>query len=498
MIFPDFSDFSTISDTTRMTWESEISLRNKYRNYFDGGIFEQKIPSENGIIEEDAPLLYPVGLNLVKMLCVAQTDSLFGEWEDTIVTLDQNDDEKLDNATTEAIKILNQVLEGSSINTLLWELDLDRNVYGGGVMKIAPAINERGRVRWYHIPLDSFCPIFDPDDANELLEVYVVTQMTNEQAAQKYGIVGTGAIVQRVEHWTRQYYDCWINGQKISEYSGVNPWGFIPYVYIPRIRTHSWFGDALTADLMDAQDELNIRMADLGDAITYNSHPTRWGRDMSKGFTGKNFEVGVNTLWDLGRSMGERKPEVGMLEAKNPLPAGVFEYLKFVYDWARTSVSSPPIAFGEDNGGGQRSGATLEIRMWPLLKAVRRSRSYMLEGINRAIRMTALMYKQKAFNDILPTPVKAMLDGKVVPHMASIMPKDHAAVVDEVTKLMSTTPRTISLPMAIKQLGRGAGEVQRIREMIEDEILCPKAPEPVKADPLNKPAKVEPKKSEAE
>ena len=56
--------------------------------------------------------------------------------------------------------------------------------------------------------------------------------------------------------------------------------------------------------------------------------------------------------------------------------------------------------------------------------------------------------------------------------MAEILPKDHQATVDEVVKLFSTNPPSISLETSQKILGRGVGEVDRIMEMISnDEIM---------------------------
>ena len=48
-------------------------------------IFKEKVPVESDI-EGDPPLMFPVGLNLVKMLCLAQADTLFGEWEDRVLS----------------------------------------------------------------------------------------------------------------------------------------------------------------------------------------------------------------------------------------------------------------------------------------------------------------------------------------------------------------------------------------------------------------------------
>ena len=160
-----------------------------------------------------------------------------------------------------------------------------------------------------------------------------------------------------------------------------------------------------------------------------------------------------------------------MLEAKAAVGQGSNEYINFVYDWTRTSVFSPPIAFGDDNGGGQRSGATLEIRMWPLIKSIRRSRSYLHAAFARALRISAVILKQKQYSDIKSRAVNSLLEGKIVPRFAEVMPRDQQAIVDEVVKLLSTTPPSISLETAQTILGRGPAEVSRITKMLENTKL---------------------------
>ena len=212
-----------------------------------------------------------------------------------------------------------------------------------------------------------------------------------------------------------------------------------------------------------------MRLADLGDAINYNAHPIRWGFNLPRSFDSNNFPIGPEAFWDLGRVLGNNpEPTVGLLEAKNPVPEPAFKFVEFIYDWSRTSAFAPPIAFGEDTGGGQRSGRTLEIRMWPLLRATRRSRGYMANGLKRIMAISARILEQKQFPNISQHELARSVDGTVVPDFWPLMPKDQAATVDEVVKLLSTVPPAISLVTAQVLLGRGPAEVERIMEMIED------------------------------
>jgi hypothetical protein len=470
--WPEWSDLGDISGTQKNAWEYQAMRRQEYDKYFSGDIFNERVPLEAGIdTTEDPPLLYPIGVNLVKLLALAQADSLFGEWEEDIIRFRVRQDEEESLSAENTIELWAQILSDNNAQALFHECAVDREVYGGSAIKVAPHLSWPGHIRLSRINLNSFFPIWDPDDPDTLLEVYVATSMTREQCKAKYGFdPGPNRDeVWRVEHWTPQIYENKIDNRRIDQYSGVNPWGIVPFAYIPRVRTQAFWGDAITPDLMPVQDELNMRLADLGDAINYNSHPIRWGYNLPRTFNSANFPIGPESFWDLGRVLGNNpEPTVGLLEANTPVPEPAFKFVEFIYDWSRTSAFAPPIAFGEDQGGGQRSGRTLEIRMWPLLRATRRSRGYMANGLRRIMHIAAAILQQKNFSTISQWTIEKSIDGTVVPDFWPLMPKDQVAIVDEVVKLLSTSPPAISLETAQTLLGRGPAEVKRILEMIKD------------------------------
>ena len=473
--WPEWSDLGDISGVQQNTWEYHASLRQRYAQYFTGAIFEERVPLEAGIdTSEPTPLLYPVGVNLVKLLAFAQADSLFGEWEEDIIRFRIRQDEDESKSGTEAIKLWSQILTDNNAQSMLHQCAVDREVYGGTAIKVAPDLLYPGHIRLSRIQLNSFFPIWDPDDPDILLEVYVSTKMTREQCKAKYGFdPGPDKDeVWRVEHWTPTIYENRVDDRRIEEFSGINPFGVVPFVYIPRLRSDTYWGDAITPEIMPVQDELNMRLADLGDAINYNSHPIRYGFNLPRSFNSTNFPIGPESFWDLGRVMGNSQPPtVGLLEAQNPVPEPAFKFVEFIYDWSRTSAFAPPIAFGEDQGGGQRSGRTLEIRMWPLLRATRRSRGYMAHGLKRIMSIAAAILAQKQFPNISGWDIIRSTDGTVVPDFWPLMPKDQEALVDEVVQLMSTSPPSISLETAQVMLGRGPAEVKRIMEMIADPVM---------------------------
>jgi hypothetical protein len=482
----EFTDlgFANISPNVRATWMAVRMDHARAVQYYNGLVFEKKIDIEGGD-PANSPLMYPVQLNLVKMLINAMTDSFIGEMEDTddAVMFSPAPDVPSTDKVKKTMAFCSDIVRQSHGQQWLWECGFDRNLYGGCAVRVLPAFNLSSRVRWQRIPIDAFYPIFDPEDPNKVIECYISNYLFPEQARQKYGWTGetTAGYVKRTEHWTRSEYHTYIDDKEVSNYSGVNPWGVVPFVYIPSKRSTTIFGESLAKDLYAPQDEINMRIADAGEALNYNMHPTRWGMNLPNSFKAKNFPVAADAMWDLGRSTNkDMKPEVGILEVKQSVPPELFNYVKFLYDWSRTAAGTPPIAYGEDNGGGQRSGATLEIRLWPLLKTMRTSRSYFADGIRQLMDITGTVLKQKKFDDIPAYMPEMMSNGEVSPRFHRIMPRDQAAAVDEVVKLMSVkSGPQISMETAQEVLGRSTAEVTRIlayMDYLEDENLFPYDP----------------------
>jgi hypothetical protein len=474
IFFPDWADLgiSHIDNATQNTWQTELSRASKAFYYWSGFIFKEKVTDED-LELEDAPLLYPIGVNLVKMLALAHADATFGEFDELPVTFAERKDQNNTPGAKEGIELISNVMLHSSASQMLWEGELERQVFGGTAYKVSPDLSmPGGGVRWSRVQKGSFFPIWDPEDPDRLLEVYTIDQINGRQASLKYGYETTRDWVNRVERWGLNSHETILDQEVQSGHSGSNPWGVIPFVYLPRYRLGNWFGDSLTDDLTDVQNELNMRLGDIGEAINYNAHPIKYGTNLPNDFTADNYPLGPNAMWDLGRALGNSPPPtVGVLEPKNPIPVGSFPYVEFLYDWARTSTFAPPIAFGEDNGGGQRSGATLEIRLWPMLKAIARSRAYHASGMRRMANITGLIYKQKNYRDVPAKAIDCLIEGGIGPRYARVLPRDQAAIVDEVVKLLSTSPPSVSLETAQVMLGRGSSEVARIIEMVQNDEL---------------------------
>jgi hypothetical protein len=462
---PDWaSDFGEKPDqTTQNIWSNRLAEYEHNRYYFDGDVFDERWTVE--VTEEGgrAPLKYPAGLNIVKMMCLAQADSFYGEWEDTPFLYGVRNDMEVTATDREGMKLAAQILSDNAPSSLFWEAELHRNLYGGAVIKATGDNTKEAKIGWQEIPIESFYPVWNPTDKDDLLKVTYITYITKEQAKLRFGFEkkagGSDDVVVYREEWTKDKYDTYLDKQRISQYSGINPYGLVPFVYIPRFRSTDWYGDSLPASIIPTQDEINIQTSNIGDGLTYNTHPIRWGYNLPQGFRP---DTGPDAFLDLGKSIGGNPPTLGVLETEHAIRPEAMNYINFLYDWTRVSEFAPPVVFGEDSSGSQRSGITLEIRMWPLLKAIRRSRTYHTTGIVKLLKLSSAILSQKGIEGIPTRAIASIGTGRIVPKYFPLLPRDIAAAVDQVVKLRSLQVPGISLETSQSVLGRGSGEVDRI------------------------------------
>lgn len=477
MDFPDWSDLSDRTDRASLDiWEAELSRLHQYEHYYSGRVFEEYIEKEHPT-DPDVPL-FPAGINIVKSICIALTDAMFGEWPDKPVQFASTATEGLSADDIKAIEVLEGIIAESGIQ-FLWEAELDRNKFGGCALRVDPDKSLKYKLRWSRVQRQCFFPIWDPERPDELLEVFTLTGMSPAQIKAKFGVESQTSL-NYIEHWTLERKETWLGRQRLT--SEANPYGVVPFVYIPRLRSANWWGDSVTEDIIAMQDEMNMRVADIGDSSSANAHPIIWGKNLPKGFDRANFPRGADKLWDLGRNVNGLEPEVGVVEPKTSVISHTFEHVRFLLRMARDMAQTPAIVYGDDDGGGQRSGDTLEIRMRSLLAAVKRSRAYMTSGLRRMIRITAAIYAQKNYSEIPSRAVAHM--ARLTPAYAEVLPRRQPEIVDEVVKLLSTDPPTISLETAVRLLGRNVSEIELIKKMIADEDIW-KRPVGQKAQELN-------------
>ena len=286
VFFPDWSDLgSDLPDRQRDSFDAELGRMAKYDVYFSGHIFKETVDEIDP--GADVPLMYPVGLNLVKMMVLAHADTTYGEYDRDPLVFSTRDQLEATSNDKDAASIMSSIMQGSQAASLLWETEVERNLYGGGAIKISASLQSRTGVRWSRIPKSQFFPIWDSANPDRFLKVFVFSYMSKEQAALKYKLTIDDEFASYVEEWTSAYYKVTIDGREVD--GGINGYGVVPFIYIPRYRLDYWYGESLAEDVMRPQDEINMRIGDVGEAINYNSHPIRWGRNLPGDFNMENY-----------------------------------------------------------------------------------------------------------------------------------------------------------------------------------------------------------------
>jgi hypothetical protein len=458
------SDFDPqASPRANAEWASMLATYSEAQSYFYGDIFNKRVDPRSS----DSPLMYPLKLNLVRMMCLTQASALWGQWEDELLTFQcnpENESKSAKDRAEQARTLISETYEASGGQILLYEGGLSQQVYGGTFFRAAidPTMPHGVRidklmpynvfVRWNPITLT-------------ILEAFIAIPVDKAEAALAYNfkVDSLPDEVIYLEHWTAGHYETSIGGHVLSEYSGANPWGFVPIVYIPRVRAEGFYGLTLFEDIKGVQDELNSRLADVGDNINNSSHPIRWIKNY-RGDTNK-LVMGADALWNLGQGVpGGNDPEVGVLDAQ-PEPASTFNFINFLLDMTRQSAFTSPIAFGQDEGS-QRSGVTLTLRLWPLLQQVKTTRIYWRTQLASLHRMILAMATHR---DVDSRYSGKLTDYHVGAAFADLVPQDRQILIDEIAKRAERD--LISPEEAVARFGVKAGteqdEINRIKAWLK-------------------------------
>jgi hypothetical protein len=424
------------------------------RKYFSGDVFSERASTGNQ--DEAEPLLYPLAINLVKMMCVSQAGALWGQFEDEIATWysePEKDTATAKDAAQRAVDFVTDVWDGSNVGSMLYEAGLSQQVYGGIYLRAAKDLARAGNVRVDKLLPYNVFPRYHPVDPNRILEAYIVIPIDAAEAHLAYGIEAQGDTTVYVEHWTETEYNTFIGDQRLDNFSGKNPWGWVPLEYFPRTRMEGFYGLSLAEDIMGLQDELNGRLADVGDNVSSAAHPIRWVRNY-RGSPDDDFQMGPDALWDLGQNLaGQADPEVGVLPAQAE-PTSTFSFITFLMDISRNIAGTSPVAFGEDEGS-QRSGATLVLRLWPLLQSAKATRLFWRDGLIR------LNHKIQIIGGKAPLPVTSQF--------SELVPQDRQLLIDEIIR--RAQENLISPEEAITRFGvvdgSVADEVKRIQDWLD-------------------------------
>lgn len=448
-------------------------------NYYTG----QNLPPDN--------VQQPLMINYVKAIVDKQNSYLWGQWQQTGKIVDwrvrpRTSDNPEDDTSKVIAQYHNDLLAANDRETLLWSGGHNNGVYGDTIFRLRWDPIERRVVienllpEWVHFR-------WSVTNMNQLTEAIVSFPIDRMDAKEQYGTSGNPAINYNLinpdyisgfgvfwEHWTPLTYRQWIDDVLIQE--GPNPYaltddqgnvvqpGPIPFIHIPNMRVGGEFygwGDAEA--ILYLQDELNRRMADVGDALNNFAHPVT----LLKNFKGESdtLYVGPDAVWEMGEGDAE------YLQWKGSPPT-LFEYIQKIQDIMYDTANMPDIAFGRmvkgSSGGGSKgmSGIALQIALMPVIERATTKRIFWTLGLKRLVHLCTFI---QAIMDpsSLPFSYRQYANYDIEPVFATILPKDRLQTVNENVALASGGLR--STERALADLGETSisSEAEKIKQDLE-------------------------------
>lgn len=450
-------------------WNTQLQRYHEYWRHWTGEKWQEPIPNvkdENG----EPVLKYPLRINKLAITAKKHAATVLGEVQDSAPTAiparirpkpNPSSDEYDKSALAEAKQLeyfINDVWDENGGKALQAEAILISQFLGGIVFKVSWSpdnLELENGIRLEYILPDFFMPVWDTGRPHELLEAWVVWRVPAREAYLKYGYdLTTGSMDPLyVEHWTRDQINITLGGQPLSykiaggvtlDYDHVdNPFGFVPFVYIPRKRAGGYFGLSLVDDIAGLEEELNARLADMGDIVNDIAQRDLYARDLpNRSITTIDLGKG-RRAYSLGTTPpGQEKPDVFTVDPPK-LPEGLIGLPSAIEHMIEDAAATPAITYGKDQGS-QRSGQTLNVRFWSLTSEAQSQRLNWDVGLVRLSKMIARMAVIKKVGGI----TEKMLQGKHWRNAwPSMLPKDREQLMNEGILLASQQavhPATIS------------------------------------------------------
>jgi hypothetical protein len=417
-------------------------------SWYDGTALDTVIERKGKPVE-----LYPVKLNPLKSTVQKHTQFLFGQIEDSdrplvyprVLPRDKTSDREKKLAQ-EAEDALYQTWWENNGRAIQWKSGAQSQIYGGCVFRLV--YDPEDKIRTIPFRIESIHPknfvgVPDGDDFWNLREAWIVRPINHDEAAAHGVVVPESDDCFMIEHWTRDYVDVVINGvpakrymgEKWRELSGPNIWGFIPIVYIPHIRTYGYYGENIIDHVTGIIRELNLRIADYGDAVTTDSHSYHGMKNVEGAPQVQEIAPGINAINVLGKpniTGSEGEPDIwslGKPTASDPM----YKLVELLYIMFRRLVYIPSVIDGEDEGS-QRSGLTLTTRMISLTSHTDAERIFWTTGLDLLSRMLLRMMQVKKIAGITEEHVRLRIRQEWNP----VLPRDQEAIVNEAVALMAS------------------------------------------------------------
>jgi hypothetical protein len=438
----------------------------------------------------------PLHIRYAQTIVQKHAHYLWGQWETDIVDWaapqileGKANDKDQDEISAKIVRAVLYLMRRAGANDKLYKAGLNCGIYGDGVLRTRYKREVMGATFESILP-EYLHTIWEPLDINDTLEAVIAYNTDRQTAYSKFGTLGNdrtfrkGTILDARMAVVWEWWSPWEFMQVVDDVVVKhmdNPYapapilaadgvtylrqpGFLPFVHVPNmgIDGEYWgFGDSEAIHWL--QDEINLRLADMGDIVNYHSHPIT----VLKNYWGKVREllVAPDSVWDLGRE-GDAK----YLQWSGP-PPQIFEYIEMLIRVMLETTNLSPAAFGRSDQS-QANGQTFQMAMLPVTEIVRRKRSQWGPRLSELARQLLMIEEATlgpaVFLDRYGFAILDLARFELGPRFAPILPRDRLQVVNEVTARIVN--RTISLLKALETLGEDdpKSEKDRILQDLQD------------------------------
>jgi len=440
-------------------YSERISVYTECENWYSGKVLEDAKATVEGTEVE----LYPVKINPIRTAVQKHTFALFGETgEDDRALVSarlvfHDDTEK--ELAEQAEDVLNQIWYESNGRAIQWQNGALAQIYGGCIFRIA--YDPTDKLKTHQLRIENPHPKYfigrpSANDIYRLKEAWLVKPISQEEAAENGFVGGFESASETpwlIEHFTDSRYEAWINTQEVKRFAegegwipttGTNQFGFVPVVYIPHIRVTGFYGENMFDHTKGVVKELNLRVADYGDAVSADAHAYVGMKNVQGAPDVVQIAPGLNAV-NLGNALGfsgnQADPDLWDLN-KDRASETMLKLVEMLYEQFRRDAYVPKVADGEDEGS-QRSGLTLAMRMLSLLWHTQSERVFWTAGINMLNRMLLRMCVD-AVPESGMTIKHATLRQKL--DWSPVLPRDREMLVNEVVARMGanvSAPETL-------------------------------------------------------
>jgi len=426
--------------------------------------------------EHDDPtnVQQPLDIRYVPRIIDKHAHYLWGEWERDIInwTVTPRDDDLPEEILERIGRALYALMRRTNANDVLRRGSLDGGIYGDTVFKLrfqptVGAIIEAVLPEYYHAR-------WHPLDVSETLEACIAYPLDRGTARRLFGTGGAapgsyrhGALDPELvvvwEWWSQEETILAVDDIVVTHLA--NPYvaapgrpAWLPFIHIPNLQLNGeyyGFGDAEGVHAL--QDELNLRLADLGDIVNYHAHPITLIKNVF-GRSKEDFEVGPDKIWDLGRD-----GEAEYLQWSGT-PPSVFEYIELVLRVLFDTASLTPVAFGRV-GQSQTTGSALVMQMLPVIEVARRKRLTWTPRLSRLARclleLELMGLTEPRFRERWGFGLAELDKVEIHPKWAPILPRDRVNIVNENVTLLVNKARSVL--RALEDLGEDDPQRERDR-----------------------------------